>query len=108
VADARAQYDQAIAHDPELQAAWAGRAALSHHSGDTAAAIADLDRALELGDDAALRYNRAVACRTLGRLADALADLDAAVSLDPADPDIEQERLRCHAELGMPARRQPG
>ena len=81
---------------------------LSHHSGDTAAAIADLDRALELGDDAALRYNRAVACRTLGRLADALADLDAAVSLDPADPDIEQERLRCHAELGMPARRQPG
>lgn len=92
---ALAAYDQAIAHDSGLQAAWAGRAALSHAGGDPAAAVSDLSRALELGDDAALRYNRAIAYRALGRITNALADLDAAAALDPDDPDIEEERQRC-------------
>ncbi len=95
--EARAAYEQAITRDPGLPAAWAGRAALSHAAGDAAAAADDLSRALELGDDAALRYNRAVAYRALGRIADALADLDAAAALDPGDPDIQQERHRCAA-----------
>jgi tetratricopeptide (TPR) repeat protein len=92
---ARAAYDQAIERDSGLRAAWAGRAALSHAAGDAAAAVADLSRALDLGDDPALRYNRAVAYRSLGRIADALADLGTAAALDPDDPDIQQERHRC-------------
>jgi tetratricopeptide (TPR) repeat protein len=98
IAQAHSEYDRAVATNPALQAAWAGRAALSHQSGDAAAAVADLDRALDLGDDAALRYNRAVAYRALGRIGEALDDLAVAASLDPDDPDIERERLRCLAE----------
>lgn len=97
-AQARAAYDQAIGRDPGLPAAWAGRAALSHASGDTAAAIADLSRALDLGDDPALRYNRAVGYRTLGRTAEALADLEAAAAFGHDDPDIQAEIQRCRAQ----------
>lgn len=97
-AQARAAYGEAIARDPGLPAAWAGRAALSHASGDAAAAVTDLSRALDLGDDPALRYNRAVAYRTLGRITDALADLDNAAALDPDDPDIQEELQRCRAQ----------
>lgn len=97
-AQARAAYDQAIGRDPGLPAAWAGRAALSHACGDTAAAIADLSRALDLGDDPALRYNRAVGYRTLGRTAEALADLEAAAAFGHDDPDIQAEIQRCRAQ----------
>ena len=97
--EARAAFDQAIARDPALQAAWAGRAALAYQAGDAAAAVTDLDQSLDLGEDAALRYNRAVAYRALGRLPEALADLNAAVGLDPADEDIARERSECQREL---------
>jgi tetratricopeptide (TPR) repeat protein len=44
-----------------------------------------------------VRYNRAVAYEALGRFTEALADLDAAADLDPADPDIPEQRARLFA-----------
>ena len=52
---------------PRLQAAWAGRASVAFEQGDLDAALADLQRALEIGDSAALRFNRAAAFMAAGR-----------------------------------------
>jgi tetratricopeptide (TPR) repeat protein len=95
LAEARAEFDRAIERDPALQAAWSGRAALAYQQGDAATALEDLNQSLNLGEDAALRYNRAMAYRALGRISEALADLDAAAALDSADDDIAQ----CRREL---------
>jgi len=100
-AKAEEAFQRALAADPALQAAWAGLAALAHSAGDSAAAVSDLSRALELGDDAALRYNRAVAYQSLGRFADALTDLDIAADLDPDDPEIARDRSSCRQQLGL-------
>ncbi|MGI8668061.1 MAG: tetratricopeptide repeat protein [Jatrophihabitans sp.] len=99
LAAAATAYDTAIAADPGLQAAWAGRASVAFERGDLAAAIEDLERALEIGDSAALRYNRAAAFLAAGRWDDALADLNRAVELDPADADTLAERARCLRQL---------
>lgn len=93
-----AAYDAALATDPMLAAAWAGRAAVTFDAGDIDAALADLDRALDLGDDPALRFNRATALQAAGRWPDALADLDRALDLDPTDPDIQAAQARCQAQ----------
>ncbi|MBB5868373.1 tetratricopeptide (TPR) repeat protein [Allocatelliglobosispora scoriae] len=86
-AEATAAFDAALARDPALQAAWAGRAAVRFDQGDPAAAVADLTRAIEIGDDAALRYNRATAYQATDRRASAVADLRRALELAPDDPD---------------------
>ncbi len=94
-AAAREAYDLAIAADPSLQAAWAGRASLVFELGDLAGALNDLDRALELGDSAALRFNRAAALIAAERWDDALIDLNRALELDPEDVDTLAARDRC-------------
>ena len=99
--DAIDAYGAALAADPDFAVALAGRAAALFETGDTAGAVADLDRALELGEDAALLYNRAAALRAAGRHAQALADLERAAELDPADPEIQADRERCLAELAV-------
>lgn len=86
-AAAIAAYDTAIARDDTLQAAWAGRAIIAFDQGELTTAIADLTRALELGDDPALRYNRATAYQAADRRADAVDDLKRALELAPDDPD---------------------
>jgi tetratricopeptide (TPR) repeat protein len=96
---ALAAFDAALAADPTLVAAWAGRAATVFDTGDIDEALADLTHALDLGDDAALLFNRATALQAAGRWTDALADLDRALGLDPADPDIRLERERCLSQL---------
>jgi len=58
---ALAAYDQALAADPGLQAAWAGQAEVLFETGDREGAIASLDRALAISEDAAILFNRAVA-----------------------------------------------
>ena len=96
---AQAAFSAAIDRDPGLAAAWAGRAAVAHERGDPDAAVADLTRALDAGEDARLLFNRAVAFRAAGRQADALADLSRALELEPGDPDT----ARLLAEIGGPA-----
>jgi tetratricopeptide (TPR) repeat protein len=88
-------YDEAIAADPTLQAAWAGRATVAFEQGDLDSALQDLDQALELGDSAALRFNRAAAFIAAERWDEALVDLNRAAELDPADEDTLAERDRC-------------
>jgi tetratricopeptide (TPR) repeat protein len=97
--DAMQAYDAALAGDPAFAVALAGRAAVRFETADLDGAVADLDRALELGEDAALLYNRAAALQAAGRFTQALADLDRAAELDPEDPDIRSDRDRCRAEL---------
>ncbi|GAB3960573.1 hypothetical protein GCM10029978_010220 [Actinoallomurus acanthiterrae] len=89
---ARRDFDTALATEPELVAALAGRAALAEAHGDPATAVRDLTRALAAGEDAALLYNRAVAHRSAGQLAEARADIAHALTLAPDDPDIVQLR----------------
>lgn len=95
LAAAATSYDEAIASDPTLQAAWAGRATVAFERGDVDAALRDLDQALQLGDEAALRFNRAAAFMAAERWDEALADLNRAAELDPTDEDTVAERERC-------------
>ena len=88
-------YGRAVAADPGLQAAWAGRASLLFEQGDLIGALNDLDRALELGDSAELRFNRAAALIAAERWDDALTDLNRALELDPEDLDAREARDRC-------------
>ncbi|RJL32492.1 tetratricopeptide repeat protein [Bailinhaonella thermotolerans] len=86
--EAREAYDRAIAADPRLADAWAGRGVLAFENGDAESALADLTRAVELGESAELLFNRSVALRALGRTAEARADLARAAELAPGDEDI--------------------
>jgi Flp pilus assembly protein TadD len=55
-----------------------------------------LQRAEELEpDDPGLRFNRAFAYQSCGRLAEALADLDTAALLAPDDADITAALAEC-------------
>jgi len=47
-AEARADFDRAIADDPRLPSAWTGRAAVRKDADDLAGALADYERAIEL------------------------------------------------------------
>jgi tetratricopeptide (TPR) repeat protein len=99
VAAALAAYGAAVAVDPGLAGAWAARGAVRFEAGDLDGARTDLDRALELGDDAVVRFNRATVHAATGRWADAVADLDRALELSPDDADLRVERERCLAQL---------
>ena len=74
--------------DPGLAAAWANRAVLAYSLGRTAAAVDDLDHAIDLAAEPGLRMNRAIALQDLGEHQRALADLDAVLAAGGADgPD---------------------
>ncbi|GII33658.1 tetratricopeptide repeat protein [Planotetraspora mira] len=94
-ADAGKAFDAAVEADPGLASAWANRAILRYESGDAAGAVDDLTRAIELGDDPALYFNRATALDALGRAEEAGLDLRRACDLAPDDPDI-REALERH------------
>ncbi|MEV6379801.1 tetratricopeptide repeat protein [Streptomyces sp. NPDC051773] len=79
-----AEYDRALALDPDSATAWQGRAVARAHTGDYAGAVADLDRADALApDDVTTLVLRGDYHRLLGDLDAAVADLDRAVALDP-------------------------
>ncbi|MFC6075966.1 tetratricopeptide repeat protein [Microbispora bryophytorum] len=87
-AEAALAFDAALAADACLASAWANRATLRFETGDARGAVDDLTRAIELGEDAALYFNRATALDALGRGQEALADLRRASALAPDDPDV--------------------
>ncbi|WP_066946154.1 tetratricopeptide repeat protein [Microtetraspora fusca] len=90
-AEARKAFDAGLRHDPALAALWASRGILAFETGAPEDAVADLARALECGDDPAVRFNRAVALRALGRDEEAREDLLRAAELAPEDEDIRRE-----------------
>ncbi|WP_082802034.1 tetratricopeptide repeat protein [Herbidospora cretacea] len=87
-AAAMAAFDVALEGAPGLASIWANRGILRYESGDPTGAVADLTRSLELDENAAVYFNRAVAHRALGREETAREDLRRACDLDPDDPDI--------------------
>lgn len=78
-------YSDALAQNPRLIAAWVNRAVLSYSHGRLRESIADLDKALALGDAGALRVNRAVALQDLGEHERAIEDFDIALGCDDVD-----------------------
>lgn len=82
-------YTAALAEDPSFTAAWANRAILSYSAGRAAEAVDDLDRAIKLAEDPALRANRAIALQDLGDHRRAVDDLTVAIAaLGTDDPDL--------------------
>jgi tetratricopeptide (TPR) repeat protein len=96
-----AAYDRALAADPLLVAAWAGRAEAQLQADDSPGAIDSLTRALEVTEDAALLFNRAAAFGSAERWADAKADLTRARELDPEDPEIAEQLRACEERLSV-------
>ncbi len=74
-----------------------------------AASRRDFERAVDLlgtvlrgGEDASLRFNRAVMLQQLGRHADAIADYDRALSMKRDDPEAFFNRAVSREALGQP------
>ncbi|KOV86843.1 hypothetical protein ADL01_05955 [Streptomyces sp. NRRL WC-3618] len=81
---ALAEYELAVALDPELERAYYGRGVTRAEQRDYAGAIADLDRADELAPDTArVLFVRGDYHRILGHHEEAVRDLDRAVVLGP-------------------------
>ncbi len=79
-----AAYSDAIAADPNMQAAYNNRGVALQRQGQTDKAIADFTKAIDLNAaDARPHANRGWSYRTKGDLAKARTDLDEAVKLDP-------------------------
>ncbi|SDG72495.1 Flp pilus assembly protein TadD, contains TPR repeats [Sinosporangium album] len=95
--EARAAFDHALELDPALASAWANRGILQHENGDHEAAARDLTRALDLGEDPALLFNRAMALRAAGHPDEAERDLRRALELAPDDEDIRRELHPAHS-----------
>ncbi|GGK73721.1 hypothetical protein Ppa06_34660 [Planomonospora parontospora subsp. parontospora] len=95
-AEARRAFDAALEIDPHATATLASRGALAYESGDLEAALADLSCAIDLEENPAYLFNRAMVLRDLRRIGTARRDLVRAAALDPDDEDIRREldRLR--------------
>ena len=96
---ARAAFDAAIEADPALQAAWASRATLAFEQGNLTDALNDLDHALELGDSADLRSNRATVLAAAQRWSEALNEIEQALDMDPDDSELLEHRERYVAHV---------
>jgi tetratricopeptide (TPR) repeat protein len=97
-AEAAAAVTAALAVDAKLAPAWAVHGVIAVETGASEAALAHFDRALALADDPAVRYNRAIAQRELGRFAEAVADLDAVLAVVD-DADAARVRDECARAL---------
>ncbi|MCW2879398.1 MAG: hypothetical protein JWQ95_3498 [Sphaerisporangium sp.] len=97
-AAAREALSAAVARDGRLAEAWALRGELAYEAGDLADAVHDLDRAVELSDAPAIRFNRAVAYQDSGRLAEAAADYEKVLAA-AEDQDARERLESCLAEL---------
>ena len=100
-AAAIANYDRAIALDPDDPEAYHSRGIAKTEQGDYAGAIADYDRAIALDPDGAAAYhNRGVTKAEQGDYAGAIADYDRAIVLDPDDLAAHQDRAVAKTGLG--------
>ena len=100
-AAAIANYDRAIALDPDDPAAYHGRGIAKDAQGDYAGAIADFDRAIALDPDGADAYhNRGVTKAEQGDYAGAIADYDRVIALDSDNVAVYDDRAVAKAGLG--------
>ncbi|MFD5540954.1 tetratricopeptide repeat protein [Streptomyces sp. NPDC127079] len=95
-----AEYDLAIALDPERPMAHYGRALCCRALDDLTGALAALDRADGLAPGTALFLAaRGETLRLAGRFTEAVAELDRAVALEPADASTLASRAVCRHAL---------
>jgi tetratricopeptide (TPR) repeat protein len=88
-----AEFDKALELDPLLARAYSARARVNREVTTHAVVLADLDRAVELAPaDEWIRYLRARYLRMLGRLDDAMLDLQAAEEANPLYVDTYDMR----------------
>nr|MDT0660610.1 tetratricopeptide repeat protein [Micromonospora sp. DSM 115978] len=88
----------ALTADAGLAEAWAIRGGLRYQAGDLTGAIADFDRAIEIGDSVQFRYNRALVHQSAGSLTSAVADYRAVLAVTE-DDEAAAELDRCLATL---------
>jgi tetratricopeptide (TPR) repeat protein len=101
---AKAALDAAVASDPRLAEAWAGRGMLAFETGDLPGALASLSRAWELSEDAAVLFNRAVVHQALGNWAEAISDFGRVLEEDPGEEEALRRLDACRANLGQTPR----
>lgn len=100
-AEAIADFDQAIANDPDYAEAYNNRGTAALAMGDVARAIRDFDRAIGTRPGYADAYsNRGAARARDGDLRGALADFDEAVRLDPGSAAAWGNRGSVRLALG--------
>jgi len=96
-----ADYDQAIALDPDFAEAYSNRGSAYADKGDLDHAIADYDQAIALKPDfAKAYYNRGVTYDEKGDLDHAIADYDQAIALKPDYADAYNNRGVDYAAKG--------
>ncbi|HEY5845440.1 MAG TPA: tetratricopeptide repeat protein [Microlunatus sp.] len=95
-----ASYSRSLELDPSLTEALSNRASLAFDLGRVDDALADLDRAIAVGDDLALRLNRGIARQAADDHSGAVSDFLIAAQLGEAPADLWL-RLGCSlAALG--------
>jgi tetratricopeptide (TPR) repeat protein len=100
-----ADFTEAIRRGP-LARFYMFRATSHWELGQLEAAVSDNTEALRIAaadpgvDVPVILYNRAISLRGLGRLKEAIADLDRAIELNPDDLDFFEARGRLHEKLG--------
>ena len=100
-AQALAEYDQAVALDPDLALAYRHRSGIRGDLGDHDGAVADLDRAVALDPDNAWYLAlRGEHHRIAGHDAEAIRDLTEAIRLDPASAFAPASRGATHERAG--------
>ncbi|MEV7966536.1 tetratricopeptide repeat protein [Sphaerisporangium sp. NPDC088356] len=96
---AREALSAALGQNQKLSEAWALRGELAYEAGDLAGALGDLERAVELSDAPAIRYNRAVVYQASGRYAEAMEDYEK-VLVATGDEDARERLDACREALG--------
>ncbi len=100
-AEALAEYDRAVALDPELERAYYGRGVTYWYMDQDETALVALDRAVELGPEQARTLGmRGEVRRVLRRFEEAVQDLDRALELDPSDAESLTSRGIARMGLG--------
>ncbi len=93
-------YDQAIRLNPQYAEAYNNRGNLRKSQGQPHAALEDYDRAIALAPLPETHYNRGIVLQQLGRLTEALAAYDMAITLNPHHADAHNNRGSVLQSLG--------
>ncbi len=103
LSEALADDDRALALRPDHAQTWSDRALLRSLTGSLGPALADYARSLQLRRDPATYLRRATVFGMKGDLDAAVADLDAALSLQPDYPEAYYRRGQARLEQGRKA-----
>jgi tetratricopeptide (TPR) repeat protein len=99
ISDAMADFDKAIALDPECSLAIHNRAVTLAQQQELSQALLDLNRVIELNPGLGVAYrNRAELLGAMGRWPEAVLDYDRAIQHDPADAALYAARAYAYQQ----------